>query len=173
MKDWYKSKRQHDEYYAKGKDILKIFYSSQEENWTIPVALESYFKIKIGEECIKGRIDRVDQLPDGSLEIIDYKTGKTREKLDAEDKEQLLLYQIAATRLPAYRNMGETGTLSFYYLHDNLKVSFEGSIEEMEKLERKLAGLIARIREGNFKATPSKFACSYCDFKEICEFRVL
>ncbi len=173
MKDWYKSKRQHDEYYAKGKDILKIFYTSQEENWTIPVALESYFKIKIGDESIKGRIDRVDQMPDGTLEIIDYKTGKTRETLDAEDKEQLLLYHIAATRLPSYRNMGETSTLSFYYLNDNLKVSFSGAEKEIEKLEQKLAGLIANIRGGDFKAKPSKFACGYCDFKEICEFRVL
>lgn len=173
MKDWYKNKRQHDEYYAKGKDILKIFYASQEQTWTIPVALESYFKIKIGDEWLKGRIDRVDQLHDGTLEIIDYKTGKTRETLDSEDKEQLLLYHIAATRLPNYRNMGETSTLSFYYLNDNLKVSFSGSDSEIEKLEQKLAGLIENIKNGDFKAKPSKFACSYCDFKEICEYRML
>lgn len=173
IRDWYKGKRQQEEFYKKGKDILKIFYESQQDNWTIPVALESFFKIKIGEECITGRIDRVDQLSDGSLEIIDYKTGKTREQLDSEDKEQLLIYQIAATRIPTYRNMGSTSTLSFYYLNDNLKVSFNGSQDDMQKLEEKLAALIARIRQADFRPTPGKFVCGYCDFKDICEFRIL
>jgi len=46
--DWYKSKKQREDYFAKGKEILRLFYKSQESNWTVPVNLEGFFKIKIG-----------------------------------------------------------------------------------------------------------------------------
>lgn len=171
--DWYANARQREDYFAKGKEILKLFYTSQEGSWTIPVALESGFKIMIGDEYIKGRIDRIDQLPDGTLEIIDYKTGKTKEKLDGEDKEQLLLYQIAASTLPSYRNIGSTGLLSFYYLSDNVKTSFTGTGEDLEKLKEKLHTAIEGIKTGDFTATPSKFVCGFCDFKGMCEYRAV
>ncbi|MEK7623736.1 MAG: ATP-dependent DNA helicase, partial [Patescibacteria group bacterium] len=66
--DWYASGRQREEYFQKGKEILTLFYQSEEGNWTIPVALESWFKIKVGDYFLHGRMDRVDQLPEGTLE---------------------------------------------------------------------------------------------------------
>ena len=88
------------------------------------MALESYFKIRIGKYILSGRIDRVDQLPDGKLEIIDYKTGRAKEKVTGEDKDQLLIYQIALLQLPEYKNIGEPGQLTYYYLNDDVKISF-------------------------------------------------
>ena len=171
--DWYKSQKQRESYFAKGKDLLKVFYSSQEDNWTIPVSLEGFFKIKVGDYLINGRIDRIDQLEDGSLEIIDYKTGKAKEKLSTDDRQQLLIYQIAAQTLPEYRNVGEVSKLTFYYVNDDLRNSFIGKDKDIEKLQEKLIKNIEEIREGNFKAKPNKHVCAYCDFKEICEFRQL
>lgn len=171
--DWYKNKRQREEYYQKGKEILKTFYALEKDNWNIPEKLESWFKIKIGDYTIQGRMDRVDQLEDGTLEIIDYKTGKTREKLTAEDKEQLLIYQIAATALPDYRNVGETSKLTFFYMNDSVRTSFVGSEKEIEALKQKITKTLDKLHTQDFTATPSKFVCSFCDFKEICEFRTL
>lgn len=171
--DWYKSKKQRESYFEKGKDLLKVFYSSQEGNWTIPVSLEGFFKIKVGDYLINGRIDRIDQLEDGSLEIIDYKTGKAKEKLSTDDRQQLLIYQIAAQTLPEYRNIGEVSKLTFYYVNNDLRNSFVGKDKDIEKLQDKLIKTIEEIREGNFKAKPNKHVCAYCDFKEICQFRIL
>jgi len=171
--DWYKGKRQHDEFYKKGKEILKIFYEVEDGNWTIPVELESRFKIKIGGNAITGRIDRVDKHADGTLEIIDYKTGKTKEKLEAGDKEQLLLYHIAAESSEPYRSHGSPGLLTFYYLNDNIKMSFSGNEKQIHRLKEKLEATIEKIKEKQFKPTPNKFVCGFCDFKEICEYRKL
>lgn len=171
VSDWYESKKQREEYYAKGKEILKIFYQSQEGNWTIPVALEGWFKIKVGDYLINGRIDRIDQHQDGSLEIIDYKTGKSKEKLDTDDKQQLLLYHIAADTLPEYRHIGPVGKLTFFYVNDNLHTSFEAKPQDVEKLKEKLLDTIEKIREKDFRATPSSFVCKYCPFQNICEYR--
>ena len=171
--DWYKNKRQREDYYKKGKEILRIFYHAQEGNWTIPLSLEGWFKIKIGDFFINGRIDRIDKHDDGSLEIIDYKTGKSKEKLSTDDKKQLLLYQIAAQTLPQYRHEGPVGKLTFYYVNDNLQTSFTAKNKDIEALQEKLLETMHKIREGNFNATPNPFVCGYCDFKDICEFRKL
>ncbi len=171
ISDWYESTHQREQYYAKGKDILKIFYTSQEDNWTVPVSLEGWFKIKVGDYVINGRIDRIDQLPDGSLEIIDYKTGKSKEKLDSDDKQQLLLYHIAATTLPEYRHIGPVGKLTFYYVNDNMKSTFQAVDKDVEKFKEKLVSTIEQITRGDFPPTPSQFVCNYCEFKNICEYR--
>ncbi|MFA5062034.1 MAG: ATP-dependent DNA helicase [Patescibacteria group bacterium] len=170
--EWYKDKIQKDAYYKNGKDILKIFYESEKDNWTIPIALESRFKIKVGEYLISGRIDRVDQLKNGTLEIIDYKTGVSKEKIEGDDKNQLLIYQMAVEQLAEYKNFGSLNQLTFYYLNDNLKLSFMGTPKELEKLEEKLIKIIDKIHAGDFTATPSQFACQHCDFRDICQYKI-
>ncbi|MBI2436150.1 MAG: ATP-dependent helicase [Candidatus Magasanikbacteria bacterium] len=173
ISDWYVSKKQRESYYEKGKEILKVFYTAQEDRWTVPVSLEGHFKIKVGEYLINGRIDRIDKLSDGTLEIIDYKTGKGKEELTTDDKQQLLIYQIAAESLPEYTHIGEVSKLTFYYLNDDLRTSFIGKDKDIKKLQEKILDAIEEIHRGKFDATPNKFVCQFCDYKEICEFRVL
>lgn len=170
--DWYESQRQRDDFYKKGREILQIFYAAQADRWTVPAILEGGFKIKIGDALFTGKVDRVDRLSDGTLHIIDYKTGKSKEALTSEDKEQLLIYQIAAEALPEYRAIGKPGKLTFWYLNDNIQASFLGEAEELQKLRDKLMRTVSAIRGGDFAATPDQFACDYCGFREICEFRV-
>lgn len=169
--DWYESKRQREEYYQQGKDILKKFYATEDGNWAVPVSLESWFKIKVGEYLIHGRIDRVDQMADGTLNIIDYKTGQAKEKLTLDDKDQLLIYQIAAETLPEYRHVGKTGQLTFYYLNDLIRTSFVGDLDDLDRVRNKVVATIDNIKAGKFTATPSQFICGHCDFRDICEYR--
>ncbi|HSR88977.1 MAG TPA: ATP-dependent DNA helicase [Candidatus Udaeobacter sp.] len=171
IEDWYTSKTQREEYYKMGKEILRAFYNTEKDNWSIPVSLEGWFKIKIGDYLLHGRIDRIDQMPDGSLEIIDYKTGTVKEKVEGEDKDQLLIYQIAVNQLPEYNNIGQPGKLTYFYLNENVKVSFLGTPKETDKLKEKIINTITEIHSGNFAATPSPQICKHCDFKDICQFR--
>lgn len=171
--DWYKDKRQREDYFQKGKEILNTFYKANEENWNIPAALESSFKIKVGDYTIKGRIDRIDKLADNTIEIIDYKTGQTKEKLTSEDKQQLLIYQIVAENSPAYRKLGKVSKLTFYYLNDNVRTSFVGKDKELEVLREKVIAHINKIYSGDFTPTPNPMVCGYCDFRDICEYRML
>ena len=170
--DWYRDEQQRELYFKKGKELLKLFYSKNENNWIIPAELEKSFRIKIGPYLVKGRIDRIDKQPDGGIEIIDYKTGQSKDKLTAEDKEQLLTYQIVFEQVRELKDLGKPTKLTFYYLEDDLRASFIGEPKDLEKLEQKLLGIMDKIYQKNFTAIPSQFACGFCDFKEICEYRV-
>ncbi len=170
IEDWYKNSQQREEYFAKGQEILRVFYKQNENSWTVPCCLESGFKIKTAN-LVCGRIDRVDTLPDGTLEIIDYKTGKSKEKITGEDKEQLLIYQIALEQLPEYRHLGRPGKLTYLYLNDNIRSSFVGQEKDKEKILNKLQKTIDSIHTGNFSPKPSKHNCEHCGFKDICNYR--
>jgi hypothetical protein len=62
--------------------ILTQWYASESDLGTgtnrRPILLEHPFSTTIGGYEVTGRIDRVDALADGTLEIIDYKTGRTK-----------------------------------------------------------------------------------------------
>ena len=169
--DWYKSAKQREEYYDKGIEILKNFYKSNEGLWTMPVALEKGFKIKIGGHLISGKIDRVDVSAGGMLEIFDYKTGKPKEKLDTEDKEQLLVYQMAVSELPEYNQYGKPEKLTYIYLTDQSRQSFIGAEKDIIKLETKLTEIFERINARDFTAAPEKHTCDFCEYRDICDHR--
>ncbi|MFA6427923.1 MAG: UvrD-helicase domain-containing protein [Candidatus Buchananbacteria bacterium] len=169
--DWFESPEQKVEYLAKGRSILKNFYQSLGEKFPVPLYLEYPFNLKISDGqdyTIKGVIDRVDEEA-GQLVLIDYKTGtaKNPSKLTLEDKEQLLIYQIAAEEIfdrPVQK-------LYYYYLEGDLKAEFLGTAKELEKVKNKVIKTIEEIRRGKFLPTPGRI-CKFCDFKNICEFRV-
>jgi hypothetical protein len=102
-----------------------------------------------GNLAIKGTIDLVTELPDGTIEVIDWKTGQRLDWATGERKDydklmkdtQLLLYHYAVGKLyPSYRYTlmtiffcrdGGPFTLAFdkdddeYFLNNTLKSMFE------------------------------------------------
>ena len=126
-------------------------------------ALEQSFNLKINNDIFIGKIDRIDKIDKG-VEIIDYKTGKAAEKLSAEDKEQLLIYQIAAQEVLGL----DPQKLTYYYLTEGKKLSFLGSEEETAKQREKIRTGIEQIKKADFSPTPG-WQCQFCDFKNICE----
>ncbi len=165
--DGYRSKKDREKYYTKGKDILNTLYNDMErDEWPNPAFIEKPFNIKMGGYIVKGAIDRIDHLEDGTVEIIDYKTGAPKDKLVFNDKRQLLLYKIAAEEALGLK----VSKLSFYYLEDNSKISFEAKDKELEKIEELILNTIKEIKQSTFPPTPGML-CSWCDFNNICEFR--
>jgi DNA helicase-2/ATP-dependent DNA helicase PcrA len=168
--EWYESQKQKDEYYKLGKKIIKEFYEKFSENppkilkVNDSLALEMPFNLKIGENTIYGVIDRIDDGKDGIV-IIDYKTGQSKDKLDFEQKEQLLIYQIAAQEVMHLKPQ----QLSYYYLEDGKFTSFLGSEKELSAQKEKILEEIEKIKNSEFTATPG-WQCQYCDFKDICNF---
>jgi DNA helicase-2/ATP-dependent DNA helicase PcrA len=160
------------EYYIRGKEILKKFYEDLKKN---PLnvhfingepALEKDFSLKLNGDVIVGSIDRIDNLPNNEVELIDYKTGNPKTSLSADDKFQLLIYQLAATKIFGLK----VGKLSYYYVEDGSIKSFIPTDEDIVKTEEKVKDIITRIKRSNFKPTPS-WNCQFCDYRDICSHR--
>ena len=60
----------------RGERYLSEYYDKEFHVATKTIALEQSFTVPIGPLKIGGKIDRVDALPSGKIEIIDYKTGR-------------------------------------------------------------------------------------------------
>lgn len=169
--DWYESKKQKQEYYKLGKKTIKDFFEDYLKNKPNILkinnerALEIPFNLKIGNDVLYGVIDRIDKKDDGVI-IIDYKTGSMKEKFGSEEKEQLLIYQIAAQEFFKL----EVKELVYYYLEDGKKKSFLGTEKDQEKQIEKIKEKIEKMKNSEFNPTPG-WQCSYCDFKDICDFR--
>jgi DNA helicase-2/ATP-dependent DNA helicase PcrA len=142
MDDWYESRANKEEYRATGRRYLKNFYDKITNNPKLPKYLEHPFRMNLGKYKFKGRIDRVDQNSDGSLDIIDYKTGQPRTTLAQVDRDQLLIYQWAAQE--GLRE--KVAKLEYWYL-ENLDqiLPFKGANEDIETLKGKLLETIEEI----------------------------
>ena len=165
IEDWFEDEKQKEEYYKKGEEILKEYYNKYKKDFPIPIFLEKGFHIKVKGNSLKGTFDRVDPIGKNHWNIIDYKTGKAKDKLTFEDKKQLLIYQIAAEDVFKTK----VKNLTFYYLNENTEISFVGTDKEIEKIKLWIMDIINQIKEQDFTAKPG-FTCKFCDFKKICPF---
>ncbi|MFH1098483.1 MAG: UvrD-helicase domain-containing protein [Candidatus Uhrbacteria bacterium] len=164
--DWYESPGDKREYFDNGKRMLKEFYERYaREGWPAVRATEQSFTVKFGCYGVIGKADRIDDLSDGGVEIIDYKTGRPQTALEAEDKLQLLIYQIAATQVLQL----EPKILSYHYLVNNTKTSFLGTADELAGLDRIVRETGERIANGDFAPTPGRH-CASCDSRKICPY---
>ena len=93
-----------------------------------------------------GVIDRIDESKDG-IEIIDYKTGESKEK---PDKDQLLIYQMACQDVLHLK----PGKLSYYYLDDRKMVSFLGTEKDLQDQKAKIIEQIKKIKNSEFEPQP-------------------
>jgi len=165
--DGYHSKKEREDYKKKGKNILKELHSQMEHSgWPQVMFMEKNFNLKMNGYILKGGIDRIDRVEGEKVEIIDYKTGKPKEKLAFDDKRQLILYQIAVTEAFGLK----VAKLTYYYLENGQAVSFEAKEKDVEKVKEQIVQGIGEIIKCNFIPKPG-FLCSYCDFNNICEFR--
>jgi len=166
--EWYESKENKEKYRKSGRAALKEFYKGYQKNKPVILktkegpAIELPFNIKIRGNTIVGKIDRIDDLGDGQVQIIDYKTGASKEK---PDKEQLLIYQIASQEVLHLKPK----LLSYYYLEDGKVASFLGTDNDLENQKIKILEEIEKIKNSEFAPTPG-WQCQYCDFKNICDF---
>src|SRR6202012_4013803 len=83
-----------------------------------PVWFEKAFSFRMGPHVLRGRVDRVDRLPDGGYELIDYKTGRPKSEQQLQQYIQLSLYATAAGESWGL----QASSQAYYYLLDDAKV---------------------------------------------------
>ena len=124
---------------------------------------EQSFEIRVGATAVGGRIDRIDRRPDGSVAIIDYKTGKAKDQEDADESLQLSLYTIAAREKWGY----EVGALIFYNLEENVPVITTRTEAQLLTTRQRVESAAQGIADGIFEAKTGMH-CNFCAYRTLC-----
>ncbi len=155
---------QERELHGKARAALVLYHRHLEAHEAEPVWFERSFSFKLGPHHLRGRVDRVDRLPDGAYEMIDYKTSRPRTAEQLKDDVQLSLYAVGARESWEV----EAERLSYYYVLDDLKVPVPSAEMDADWIARVVQEVGAAILAQRFEPTPSPVTCGLCDFRIAC-----
>jgi putative RecB family exonuclease len=148
-----------EQQYQEARALLTKYWEIHRGQFPMPYLLEEKFVVHVGPFLLHGRIDRVDDTPEG-FEIVDYKLSQR--SLVLPDPLQLDVYQLgfhAATGEAAKK-------LSFYYLRTGQKETVEA--EAPAAAQARVRALCRDIsREHSFQPQEGAW-CATCDFREFC-----
>ncbi len=131
---------------------------------TEPVWFERGFQFKLGPHVLRGRVDRVDRKPDGSHELIDYKTGRPRTLAQLREDVQLSLYAVGAREAWEL----DSSSQAYHYVLDDEKIEVPPEALDPEWITQTVFEVAEGILGQGFEPTPSYAACSMCDFRIAC-----
>ncbi len=186
----YQDEGEAKQYRILGESILKDFYQSFSAEKHDVKYLSVMVKAKTKKCFITSRADRVDLLPDGTYEVINYKTGKNvMEPADlARDPQAVIIYLGANAHK---RLEGKVSKVSFYFLRANRKITVTptpedirhvtslidetaGNIAALAKGKNPLLGAVSRLLPGSRPLDdPAGLAekgalCNSCEYLEVC-----
>ncbi len=127
--------------------------------------VEQPSEVQVGALTLSGVIDRIDASPKGTLEVLDYKSGKIKtysEKtlLEADDF-QLEFYFLLA------KQFGEVERVAFYDLKEGNIVAESHFESKMERLFEHFAAL-EKIQEVETAMCEDTKRCRFCAYAILC-----
>lgn len=121
---------------------------------------------------IRGRVDRIDVLADGTLRVIDYKTGSPRNylKKDSAPLNGGRLLQ-AALYLHSLESLLDRKVSIFEYRFptqsgDRTIISY--TRDELSETPQLISNILQHAEDGSFIPTNDSTDCRYCDYKPVC-----
>jgi DNA helicase-2/ATP-dependent DNA helicase PcrA len=160
--------REHEEQRKRaGVEALTRFYHEEEASGQKPAEVEREFGFNLGPNRVRGRLDRVDETPEGRV-VVDYKSSDVTEQKAADkrakDSLQLKIYALAekemAGRLPA--------RVELRFLESGLTGRHTPGAKDLDDAREAIEVAAHGIRRRRFEATPSYQACRYCPYNQIC-----
>jgi DNA helicase-2/ATP-dependent DNA helicase PcrA len=154
---------------AAGREALVRFWHQEEAEGVKPAYIEKDFGFAVGPDRVRGRYDRVDEDLLGAV-IVDYKTSEVTKQKEADrrvrESLQLKIYALA------WREM--TGTfpqrVELRFVESHAVGRHVPTEEDAQKATEAVKAASAGIRARRFDATPSRQACRYCAYNQICPF---
>jgi len=127
------------------------------------ISAEQSFSFDVSGIKVRGRIDRIDRLPEGRVAIIDYKTGNPQTQEDADESVQLSLYALAARECWQL----SPDRLTYYNLETDSAVSTSRTSAQLARIAALVRETADLVREGRFDPKPG-YHCRWCNFNLVC-----
>ena len=169
LDEGYSSSEEMQQAFGEGKEILTRYVAEElnRDRRAKTIFVEKSLRTRFEGFDLIGRIDRLDEHEDGTLEIIDYKTG--RESVSTEDVQSDLAMACYALMVrsayPSYRVLA-----TIVAVRSGDSATHEFSELEASEFETDLQLLGNEIFAKNWdevRAT-GKRICSQCDFLKLC-----
>ena len=160
----YRSQQEERAYHSHAVEVLTAYHRDNAKSFRVPVALEQRFRIDVDGVTVSGVIDRMDRHPDGTYEIIDYKTSRRLPpRRFVESDLQLSIYYLAA-----YEVWGILPQrLTLYFLLPGQPMTVTRTPEELQATRNRIAEVAAGIRSGAFAPKENRL-CEWCDYQPQC-----
>ena len=165
----YSSAQEMQEALGEGKQIVEAYVQAALETPTTAQALyiEKQFRSDLGEFVLIGRVDRVDEHDDGSLEIVDYKSGRSGVSDEVVHNDfAMSAYQLLLREKHPLTAIRAT----IYALRSGVKGTASLTEEELSTFRDDLIELGNTILNRDYdKLEPTwRDLCPTCDFLAIC-----
>ncbi len=153
-----------------GHEMLRNYYQRHAEQppIAIPLFMEKTLRRDMGEFVLMGRLDRVDEHPGGTLEIIDYKSGRTT--VDEEQvRNDLALHCYALLIQHQFPNRALK--ISIDALRAGAKATVDLSPEDLQEFQSLLLEIGHQIVHDTFEdLAPHPIPpCLDCEFLALCQ----
>ena len=168
----FENKKHERQFFDKGKLYLSGFLKEGYNKKVKTALLEEKFVLPIGKNLkIGGIVDRVDIIPGGRLEIIDYKTSANIPTQREVDKNlQLSIYALAASQIPTKPFGVDTKKikLSLYYLDNQETLSTTRTEKQLNEAKKEILEIRDKIEESDFRCSNHYFCQNSCEFSMFC-----
>jgi putative RecB family exonuclease len=164
VSDGYRDPGEEALYLEHARQVLTDYHRENAASFRVPAALEFRFTIDVEGVELSGVIDRMDRIPGGGYEIVDYKTNRRLPPQMRIDHDlQLSVYHLAAKEVWGI----EPERLTLYYLLPGQRMSTARTPADVDETRRRIAAVADRIAAGKFEPRANPL-CDWCDYQARC-----
>jgi putative RecB family exonuclease len=153
---------------AQGRALLRNYFKLEDPTQLEASQLEWWVEYELPDIHLRGIIDRLEEMPDGSWILTDYKTGR----IPGESREHAAFFGLRFYALVCWRAFGVIPKeIRLVYLSDPAVLTLnphEGMLVAFEKQMLALGKAIKRANDlDDWRTRPTPY-CMSCSFQSLC-----